>query len=103
MELRKSINELMDQARTDLAELVAIRSVADPRQFPPEECARAAEWVREKFAQVGFVDLRLEQTIDGSQAVYGRRPGAGPTVRCTHTTTCSPRWMSRHGAPLRSY
>lgn len=80
MELRKRINELMGQARTDLAELVAIRSVADPRQFPPEECARAAEWVREKFAQVGFVDLRLDRTIDGSQAVYGRRPGPGPTV-----------------------
>ena len=38
MDLRARVAELMPQAREELAELVAIRSVADPRQFPPEEC-----------------------------------------------------------------
>ena len=83
MELRDRIAGLMPQARTELAELVAIRSVADPRQFPPEAGARAAGWVLERFAQVGFVDLRLEETADGSRAVFGARPGpdpAAPTV-----------------------
>jgi cysteinylglycine-S-conjugate dipeptidase len=84
MELRERIAGLMGQARADLAELVAIRSVADARQFPPEECARAAQWVVDRFAQVGFTDLRLEETADGSRAVYGARPGpadpAAPTV-----------------------
>jgi cysteinylglycine-S-conjugate dipeptidase len=83
VDLRDRIAELMGQARTELAELVALRSVADPRQFPPEECAQAAQWVLEKFAAVGFGDLRLEETADGSRAVYGARPGpdpAAPTV-----------------------
>jgi cysteinylglycine-S-conjugate dipeptidase len=83
MQLRERIAGLMGQARTELAELVAIRSVADPRQFPPEECTRAAQWVLDKFAGVGFTGLRLEETADGSQAVYGERPGpdpAAPTV-----------------------
>ena len=80
MELRDRIAGLMGQARDELADLVAIRSVADPRQFPPEECARAAQWVLDKFEQAGFVDLRLEETIDGSQAVYGERPASDPTA-----------------------
>jgi hypothetical protein len=42
MDLRERIASLMGRVRPELAELVAIRSVADPRQFPPEECARAA-------------------------------------------------------------
>ncbi|WP_313408186.1 dipeptidase [Aeromicrobium sp.] len=77
MDLRQRITELMPEAHDELAELVAIRSVADPRQFPPEECERAAAWVRDRFAGVGF-DVRLEETADGSRAVVGSRPGAGP-------------------------
>ena len=42
MELRERVAGLMPQARDELGELVAIRSVADPRQFPPEECVAAA-------------------------------------------------------------
>jgi acetylornithine deacetylase/succinyl-diaminopimelate desuccinylase-like protein len=80
MELRERIAGLMGQARTELAELVAMRSVADPRQFPADECARAAQWVLEKFAQVGFRDLRLEETADGSRAVFGARPGPDPSA-----------------------
>ena len=83
MTLRDRITDLMPTARAELAELVAMRSVADPRQFPPEECAKAAAWVRDRFARVGFSDARLEETADGSQAVVGIRPGPdadAPTV-----------------------
>jgi acetylornithine deacetylase/succinyl-diaminopimelate desuccinylase-like protein len=83
MDLRTRIAELMPQAREELAELVAIKSVADPRQFPPEECERAAQWVLDRFAEVGFTDARLEETADGSNAVVGSRPCAradAPTV-----------------------
>ncbi|MFD5575174.1 MULTISPECIES: dipeptidase [Streptomyces] len=76
------IDALMARARSDLAELVAIPSVADPRQFPPEECARAARWVADAFTEAGLIDVRLEETPDGSHAVLGHRPGppGSPTV-----------------------
>ena len=83
MDLRSRIADLMPQAREELAELVAIRSVADPRQFPPEECDRAAQWVLDQFAELGFTDAHLEETADGSDAVVGSRPcsrGDAPTV-----------------------
>jgi cysteinylglycine-S-conjugate dipeptidase len=75
MELRGRIAQLMPQAKDELAELVSYKSVADPRQFPPEECTKAAEWVMAKFSQVGFTGLRLVTTSDGSRTVYGERPG----------------------------
>ncbi|HET6213624.1 MAG TPA: dipeptidase [Micromonosporaceae bacterium] len=80
--LRDTVHGLMDRAKTDLTQLVSYKSVADPRQFPPEECAKAAQWVLDAFGEVGFTDLRLEDTVDGSKAVYGQRPGkaGAPTV-----------------------
>ena len=78
MDLRERIAGLMGQVRAELAELVAIPSVADPRQFPPEECARAARWVRDAFAGAGFADAWLAEMSDGSQAVLGSRPCADP-------------------------
>jgi acetylornithine deacetylase/succinyl-diaminopimelate desuccinylase-like protein len=78
VDLRERIAGLMGQVRAELAELVAIPSVADPRQFPPEECARAARWVRDAFAGAGFVDAWLAEMSDGSQAVLGSRPCADP-------------------------
>ena len=78
MDLRERIASAMGRVRPELAELVAIRSVADPRQFPPEECARAAQWVLDAFAGAGFSDARLAETADGSQAVLGTRPGPDP-------------------------
>ena len=39
--LRTRIADLMPRARQELAELVAIPSVAASRQFPPEEYERA--------------------------------------------------------------
>src|SRR5215213_5935159 len=83
MDLRQRITDLMPVVRDELAELVALRSVADPRQFPAEECERTAQWVLEKFADLRFSDARLEKTADGSMAVVGSRacPQAGaPTV-----------------------
>ena len=80
--LASRVSALMPQVKTELAELVAMTSVADERQYPPEECAKAAKWVLDKFAGVGFENLRLETTADGSKAVYGERPGppGAPTV-----------------------
>jgi acetylornithine deacetylase/succinyl-diaminopimelate desuccinylase-like protein len=78
VDLRSRITDLMRPAQGELAEFVAIRSVADPRQFPPEECARAAQWVLAKFAELGFSDAHLERTPDGSDAVVGSRPGSDP-------------------------
>ena len=73
-DLRARVAELMPRAREELSEIVAIRSVADPRQFPPEECRQAATWVADRFADVGFDDVRLAETPDGSSAVVGSRP-----------------------------
>jgi acetylornithine deacetylase/succinyl-diaminopimelate desuccinylase-like protein len=83
LELPEHVSALMGRARSDLAELVAIPSVADARQYPPSACEQAAAWVRDRFAEVGFADAGLERTADGSLAVVGSRPGpdpAAPTV-----------------------
>jgi acetylornithine deacetylase/succinyl-diaminopimelate desuccinylase-like protein len=80
MELRDRIADLMPQARDELSEFVAMRSVADPRQFPAEECAAAARWVVDKFSELGFSDARLAETADGSQAVVGSRACSKPTA-----------------------
>jgi acetylornithine deacetylase/succinyl-diaminopimelate desuccinylase-like protein len=81
--VRSRIQGLMPRALEELSELVAIPSVADPRQFPAEECVRAANWVADAFGGAGFDDARLVETPDGSNAVIGSRPcGAvdAPTV-----------------------
>ncbi|HEU5036448.1 MAG TPA: dipeptidase [Nocardioides sp.] len=77
-ELRARVASLMPRVRAELADLVAIPSVADARQFPPEECARAAGWVVEAFRELGFADIGLHETADGSMAVVGSRPGPDP-------------------------
>ncbi|MFF2043868.1 dipeptidase [Kitasatospora sp. NPDC058170] len=81
-ELARRIAELMPRAKADLAELVAIPSVADARQYPPEKCREAAEWVAAAFADAGLHDVHLEETPDGSHAVIGHRPPppGAPTV-----------------------
>ncbi|MFD5627489.1 dipeptidase [Streptomyces sp. NPDC127072] len=81
-ELAARIAELMPRAKADLTELVAIPSVADPRQYPPEECHRAAQWVADAFTAAGLRDVRLAETPDGSHAVLGHRPPppGAPTV-----------------------
>ncbi|MGA5818786.1 dipeptidase [Kitasatospora sp. NPDC094028] len=81
-ELARRITESMPRAKADLAELVAVPSVADPRQYPPEECRKAAEWVAAAFTEAGLRDVHLEETPDGSHAVVGHRPPppGAPTV-----------------------
>ena len=78
MDLRTRIADLMPQARAELAELVALRSVADPRQFPARECERAALWVVDRFSELGFSDARLAETSDGSPAVVASRACSNP-------------------------
>jgi acetylornithine deacetylase/succinyl-diaminopimelate desuccinylase-like protein len=69
----------MGRAKDDLAELVAFRSVADPKQYPPEECENAARWVVDAFADIGFQDVTMSPTPDGSKAVHGHVPGPDGT------------------------
>ncbi|MFE1319683.1 dipeptidase [Kitasatospora phosalacinea] len=81
-ELAARVAALMPRAQRDLAELVAVPSVADPRQQPPERCREAAEWVAAAFTGAGLQDVRLVETPDGSHAVLGHRPPppGAPTV-----------------------
>ncbi|MEV0763910.1 dipeptidase [Nocardia sp. NPDC050435] len=81
-EFRTRIAALMPQAKKDLTQLVAFKSVADPRQFPPEECERTAQWVADAFASVGLSKVGLHETPDGSKAVIASRPAppGAPTV-----------------------
>ncbi|MCI3223113.1 dipeptidase [Streptomyces sp. NP-1717] len=80
--IAETVTSLMPRARAELAELVAFRSVADPAQFPREECEAAAAWVADALRAEGFVDVAALDTPDGSQSVYGFLPGPenAPTV-----------------------
>ncbi|MBF4476274.1 Acetylornithine deacetylase/Succinyl-diaminopimelate desuccinylase [Rhodococcus rhodochrous J3] len=80
--IRERIREAMPAARDDLARLVAFRSVADPRQFPVEECVGAANWVRDAFTEAGIENVETIETVDGSLAVLGHTPApeGAPTV-----------------------
>ncbi len=81
-DLRAAVSALMPRALSDLAELVAIPSVADERIVPPSECTRAARWVAAAFRAEGIDDARPETTPDGTATVVGHRPGpaGAPTV-----------------------
>ncbi|WP_079125364.1 M20/M25/M40 family metallo-hydrolase [Streptomyces lushanensis] len=72
----------MPRARTELAELVAFRSVADPARLLTSECEAAAEWLAGTLRAEGFQDVALLDTSDGVRSVYGSLPGppASPTV-----------------------
>ncbi|HEU5471662.1 MAG TPA: dipeptidase [Actinophytocola sp.] len=80
--LRDTVASLMGRARADLTELVSFRSVADAKIAPPEECAKAAQWVIDKFTEAGLRDVQGSPTPDGSLAVHGHAPGpaGSPTV-----------------------
>ncbi|MET8506258.1 dipeptidase [Streptomyces sp. NPDC004787] len=80
--LRARVRELMPRAKEDLTRLVALRSVADPRQFPPEECAATADYLVRAFTEAGLRDMRRVTTPDGTDAVVGHAPGpeGAPTV-----------------------
>ncbi|MGX1882917.1 M20/M25/M40 family metallo-hydrolase [Streptomyces sp. NPDC055287] len=80
--IAETIASLMPRAKTELAELVAFRSVADPAQFPKSECEAAAVWCADTLRAEGFEDVALLDTPDGTQSVYGFLPGpvGAPTV-----------------------
>ncbi|MFD3813317.1 dipeptidase [Rhodococcus sp. NPDC058639] len=80
--IRDRVRNSMGTARSELETLVAFRSVADPRQYPAEECAAAARWVRDAFAEAGIEQVDLVETVDGSRAVIGHTPAppGAPTV-----------------------
>lgn len=80
--LRAAVRKLMPRAKADLTELVSYKSVADPRQFPPEECRKTAQWVCDAFVAEGLTDAGLHATPDGSDVVVARYPApAGkPTI-----------------------
>jgi acetylornithine deacetylase/succinyl-diaminopimelate desuccinylase-like protein len=72
----------MPRAQTDLAAMVAFRSVADAKVEPPEECAKCADWVARAFAEAGIDQVEQHETPDGSRAIVGHTPGppGTPTV-----------------------
>ncbi|MFI2264409.1 dipeptidase [Streptomyces tubercidicus] len=80
--LAQTVAALQPRARTELAELVAFKSVADPAQFPKSECEAAANWIVDTLRADGFQDVALLDTPDGTQSVYGILPGPAdaPTV-----------------------
>ncbi|MBH5333863.1 dipeptidase [Streptomyces pactum] len=82
MDLAESVASLLPRARTELAEFVAFRSVADEAQFPRSECEGAARWAADALRAEGFQDVALLDTPDGTQSVYGHLPGpaGAPTV-----------------------
>ncbi|MGK2878429.1 MAG: dipeptidase [Solirubrobacterales bacterium] len=72
----------MSQAKSDLSELVALRSVANTDVEPAEECERAADWVVDAFTNAGAAEVKANVTSDGSKAITGTFPGpqGAPTV-----------------------
>lgn len=78
--LSSRVDELMDRARADLAELVAFPSIhIDHDRVPASRSS--AEWVAAAFTELGF-DAEVIITSDGSPAVVGHRAGpeGSPTV-----------------------
>lgn len=71
----ETVSALMPRARTELAELVAFKSVADFDQFPKSESEGAANWVADALRAEDFQDVALLDTPDGTQSVYGYLPG----------------------------
>ncbi|MEU9607036.1 dipeptidase [Streptomyces sp. NPDC048057] len=80
--IAETVASLMPRARTELAELVAFASVADPAQFPKSECEAAARWCADALRAEGFQDVAVFETPDGTESVYGFLPGpeGAPTV-----------------------
>ncbi|WP_007514357.1 dipeptidase [Pseudofrankia saprophytica] len=76
------VRALMPRARQELAELVAIPTVFDPRLGPSADCVRGADLVADALRNAGLPDVRLVETPDGSTAAIGHRPApaGAPTV-----------------------
>ena len=80
--------------------------MADPRQFPAEECERAAQWVLDEVRRRRLL-RRPPRGDRGRQPGRGRVPAVLPTQTrppccSTPTTTCSRRSTTTRGAHRRS-
>ena len=82
MSLADDVKGLMPRTQEDLARLVAIPSVADERQYPREECLKAAQLTAELFDDAGLDGIRELESPDGYPAVFGSAagPAGTPTV-----------------------
>lgn len=80
--LRDTVADLMERARSDLAELVAHPSVHDSPEFGPEPNTASAAWVAKAFAEAGVDGVEQVTTSDGSIAIVGHTPApeGAPTV-----------------------
>jgi acetylornithine deacetylase/succinyl-diaminopimelate desuccinylase-like protein len=80
--VKEKVRALMPRAKKDLAELVAIPSVADPKQYPRKKCIDAADRVARHFSDVGFTNVAMREMRDGYPAIYGERQAkrGAPTV-----------------------
>ena len=78
LELRERVAGLIGLARDDLADLVAVRSVADSRPAASKEGLRAAEWVCDALREEGFADARLLETPNGAKTVFASRAAEVP-------------------------
>lgn len=70
-----AVASLMPRAKEELTRLVAFASVADFDRFPRGESEGAARWIADALTAEGFQDVRLLDTPDGTQSVYGHLPG----------------------------
>ena len=106
MDLRERISGLMPQAREEIAELLAIRSVADPRRThpkyadtPPTGCRRKASAAPFRARTDGPAYRALDAAMQG--AVGSGRPGPGYD-RLITLLTCTPwsSWGKRRVRPI---
>ncbi|WP_050436076.1 dipeptidase [Chondromyces crocatus] len=72
----------MPQAKSDLADMVAYRSVHAPQDNPPADCEHMVTWLQQVFTKAGFAEVETHVTSDGSKTVTGikRGPEGAPTV-----------------------
>ena len=80
--LRRRVQQLMPQAKQDLARMVAFKSVYDPSAPPPEDCDEMVDLTIDLFTGVGLQEVGAHETSDGSKAICGHAAGppGAPTV-----------------------
>ncbi|RSM88764.1 dipeptidase [Streptomyces sp. WAC 01325] len=80
--IAETVHSLIPAAYSELSQLVAYRSIANPQDAPRAECEGAAAWVLGALHTEGFQDLAVLDMTDGYQSVHGFLPGPShaPTV-----------------------
>ena len=77
--LRQRVQQLMPQAKQDLARMVSCKSVYDPSAPPPEDCDKMVDLTIDLFTGVGLQEVGAYETSDGSKAICGH---AGRSAGC---------------------